>query len=299
MFTCTRRILYTASHRKYSSMQKFGHPWPNPVKHKAPFSWSTAAMFKEVDLLQELTDIDTLHESEEGAEVLIDALLEGQVVALLVQNMERLDEQVKEEAGGVYNTLAIIENMAEFRPEMCTEAAQQGLMQWLLKRIKAKMPFDDNKLYSSEILAILLQNNDTNRDLLGELDGIDVLLQQLSNQLDDGEITEGYFQKERATCRTSARSLAEMESSFSNRVISKGLWPPRSPDMTPPDFFLWGMLKGKVYRNKPRTVEDLKENIQCEIAVIPLEMLADTFRNMECCFEMCLAENGNHFQHRM
>lgn len=31
--------------------------------------------------------------------------LEGQVVALLVQNMERLDEQVKEEADGIYNTL--------------------------------------------------------------------------------------------------------------------------------------------------------------------------------------------------
>lgn len=30
----------------------------------------------------------------------------------------------------------IIENVAEFRPGMCTEAAQQGLMQWLLKRIK-------------------------------------------------------------------------------------------------------------------------------------------------------------------
>uniref|UniRef100_A0A8C4ISS8 Catenin beta like 1 n=1 Tax=Dicentrarchus labrax TaxID=13489 RepID=A0A8C4ISS8_DICLA len=133
-----------------------------------------------VDLLQELTDIDTLHESEEGAEVLIDALLEGQVVALLVQNMERLDEQVKEEADGNYNTLAIIENMAEFRPGLCTEAAQQGLMQWLLKRIKAKMPFDANKLYCSEILAILLQNNDNTRELLGEMDGIDVLLQQLS-----------------------------------------------------------------------------------------------------------------------
>ncbi|XP_072305657.1 beta-catenin-like protein 1 [Eucyclogobius newberryi] len=133
-----------------------------------------------VDLLQELTDIDTLHESEEGAEVLVDALLEGQVVALLVQNMERLDESVKEEADGVYNTLAIIENMAEFRPGLCTEAAQQGLMQWLLKRIKAKMPFDANKLYCSEILAILLQNNDDTRELLGEMDGIDVLLQQLS-----------------------------------------------------------------------------------------------------------------------
>uniref|UniRef100_G3NLH7 Catenin beta like 1 n=1 Tax=Gasterosteus aculeatus aculeatus TaxID=481459 RepID=G3NLH7_GASAC len=149
-----------------------------------------------VDLLQELTDIDTLQESEEGAEVLIDSLhpgiklrhkgekqhfkLEGQVVALLVQNMERLDEQVKEEADGIYNTLAITENMAEFRPGLCTEAAQQGLMQWLLKRIKAKIPFDANKLYCSEILAILLQNNDNTRELLGEMDGIDVLLQQLS-----------------------------------------------------------------------------------------------------------------------
>ncbi|XP_065125111.1 beta-catenin-like protein 1 [Paramisgurnus dabryanus] len=133
-----------------------------------------------VDLLQELTDIDTLHESEESAETLIDALLEGQVVALMVQNMERLDETVKEEADGVYNTLAMIENMAEFRPGLCTEAAQQGLMQWLLKRIKAKMPFDANKLYCSEILAILLQNNEKTRELLGEMDGIDVLLQQLS-----------------------------------------------------------------------------------------------------------------------
>ncbi|XP_034052229.1 beta-catenin-like protein 1 [Gymnodraco acuticeps] len=133
-----------------------------------------------VDLLQELTDIDTLQESEEGAEVLIDSLLEGQVVALLVQSMERLDEQVKEEADGIYNTLAIVENMSEFRPGLCTEAAQQGLMQWLLKRIKAKMPFDANKLYCSEILAILLQNNDNTRELLGEMDGIDVLLQQLS-----------------------------------------------------------------------------------------------------------------------
>uniref|UniRef100_A0ACB8F7D7 Beta-catenin-like protein 1 n=1 Tax=Sphaerodactylus townsendi TaxID=933632 RepID=A0ACB8F7D7_9SAUR len=106
--------------------------------------------------------------------------VEGQVVALLVQNLERLDENVKEEADGVHNTLAIIENMAEFRPEMCSDAAQQGLMQWLLKRLKAKMPFDANKLYCSEVLAILLQNKDDNRELLGELEGIDVLLQQLS-----------------------------------------------------------------------------------------------------------------------
>uniref|UniRef100_A0A8C2SFL4 Beta-catenin-like protein 1 n=1 Tax=Capra hircus TaxID=9925 RepID=A0A8C2SFL4_CAPHI len=141
----------------------------------------------------ELTDIDTLHESEEGAEVLTDALVDGQVVALLVQNLERLDESVKEEADGVHNTLAIVENMAEFRPEMCTEAAQQGLLQWLLKRLKAKMPFDANKLYCSEVLAILLQDNDENRELLGELDGIDVFKRHNPSTAEEQEMMENLF----------------------------------------------------------------------------------------------------------
>jgi hypothetical protein len=29
--------------------------------------------------------------------------------------------------------------------------------------------------------------------------------------------------------------------------------------------FMWGYLKGKVYANNPKTLEDLKENIQTEI----------------------------------
>lgn len=55
--------------------------------------------------VQELSDVDILHESEEGASALIDALLNQQVCALLTQNLERLDETVKEEAEGVHNTL--------------------------------------------------------------------------------------------------------------------------------------------------------------------------------------------------
>ncbi|XP_074644363.1 beta-catenin-like protein 1 [Tubulanus polymorphus] len=133
-----------------------------------------------IDLIQELTDVDALNESEEDADILVDTLLEGQVVAVLVQNLDRLDESIKEEADGVHNTLGVIENITEFRPELCPEAAKAGLMQWILKRIKAKMPFDANKLYCSEILAILLQNHEDNRQLLGEMDGIDVLLQQLA-----------------------------------------------------------------------------------------------------------------------
>lgn len=133
-----------------------------------------------VDLLQELTDIDILHESIDGAEKLIESLRKQQSSALLVQNLERLDETVKEEADGVHNTLAIFENLTEIKPEMCKEIADLGLMQWILKRLKTKMPFEGNKLYCSEIASILLQNTNENRVLLGNLEGIDILLQQLA-----------------------------------------------------------------------------------------------------------------------
>jgi hypothetical protein len=47
--------------------------------------------------------------------------------------------------------------------------------------------------------------------------------------------------------------MAYLESVFPGRLISKILWPPRSPDLSPPDFFLWGHLKDTVYSNHPHT----------------------------------------------
>ncbi|GFN91352.1 beta-catenin-like protein 1 [Plakobranchus ocellatus] len=153
-----------------------------------------------IDLIQELTDPDILSENEDTASVLVDALLDGQVVAVLVNNLDRLDENIKEEFEGVHNSLAIIENMTEFKPDVCADIAQQGLMQWLLKRLRMKRPFDQNKLYCSEILSILLQDTEENRQLLGELEGIDILLQQLAtfkkhdpSSKDEMELMENLF----------------------------------------------------------------------------------------------------------
>lgn len=150
-----------------------------------------------VALLQELSDLDDVQELNDVT-LLLEALINGQVIALLVTNMERLDETVKEEAEGVYNSLAIIENFTDYKPDLSNDA--QPLISWILKRFKAKPPFDGNKLYSSEILSILLQNNEENRKLLGELDGIDTLLQVISyykrhdpSSADEHEYMENLF----------------------------------------------------------------------------------------------------------
>ncbi|RLU16752.1 hypothetical protein DMN91_010820 [Ooceraea biroi] len=51
---------------------------------------------------------------------------------------------------------------------------------------------------------------------------------------------------------------------FPHRWIGRDgefLWPPRSPDLTPMDYFLWGTLKNTVYCEPPTTVENMKDRI--------------------------------------
>ena len=86
---------------------------------------------------------------------------------------------------------------------------------------------------------------------------------------------------------------------FGNRVITHDMWPPRLPDLTPPDFYLWGELKGTVYANNPHTIEHLKDNIRPAISKIQREELVRVFTNMRKRVELCLEVNGRHFQQLM
>ena len=80
-------------------------------------------------------------------------------------------------------------------------------------------------------------------------------------------------------------------------LFRKVLWPPRSPDLSPPDFFLWGALKGKAYANKSRTIRELENNIRREIVAISEEVLQATFANTKRRVQLCLDSGGEHFQH--
>ena len=130
-------------------------------------------------LIQELTDMD---EDEERDDVLLlmQAMVKEQLTPLLVSNMSRLSEEVKEESEGIFNTMAIFENMTDVDPALIADA--KPLIQWILNRFKAKnIPFNSNKLYASEILSILVQDNEENKKILGSQEGMDVLLQQVAH----------------------------------------------------------------------------------------------------------------------
>jgi len=57
------------------------------------------------------------------------------------------------------------------------------------------------------------------------------------------------------------------------------------PDLTPADFFLWGLLKGKVYKNAPRTIEQLKDAMCQKTQAINIDTLGKVFQNLENAFK--------------
>ena len=50
-------------------------------------------------------------------------------------------------------------------------------------------------------------------------------------------------------------------------------WAPRSPDLTPCDFFLWGYVKSKVFSTNCFDLAQLEERIRSTLSEIPEEML--------------------------
>ncbi|KAH7557013.1 hypothetical protein JRO89_XS11G0028100 [Xanthoceras sorbifolium] len=153
-----------------------------------------------VQLLQDLTDEDVLEDNDEPARVLVDSLIENNVLELLVQNLQRLSDTDPDEMAAVYNTLATIENLIEVKPSVAELVCEKTkLLRWLLGKIKVR-EFDGNKQFASEILAILLQNSTANQKRLGQMNGVDVLLQAVSmykskdpKSSDEEEMLENLF----------------------------------------------------------------------------------------------------------
>ena len=104
-----------------------------------------------------------------------------------------------------------------------------------------------------------------------------------------------WFQQDGATAHTARATIQLLRQIFEGRIISHSCdisWPSRSPDLTTPDFFLWGYLKEKVYVNKPKTLQQLKNNIWAEITALVPETLRGVMENALERARLCEAEDG-------
>ncbi|GFW55055.1 uncharacterized protein TNCV_2786701 [Trichonephila clavipes] len=112
---------------------------------------------------------------------------------------------------------------------------------------------------------------------------------------DEGH-NELWFQQDGATCPTARATIDLLKDTFGDRLIARFVpvnWPPRSCDLTPLDYFLWGYVKSLVYADKPQTLDHLEDNIRRVFADIRPQMLEKVIENRTSRLDYIRASRGS------
>jgi beta-catenin-like protein 1 len=143
-----------------------------------------------IQIISELTDEDVEAEQEQW-DTLVTAMLENDLLSLLVSNFSRFDENEEADRAGVYHSLSVLENLLSQPANLDTIGADTKLLSWLLDRIqKEEKTTSQNKLYASEILSIMTQSSQPNRRRVAGANGIEIFLTQLAPYRRDDPIKE-------------------------------------------------------------------------------------------------------------
>lgn len=71
-------------------------------------------------------------------------------------------------------------------------------------------------------------------------------------------------------------------------------WPPRSPDLTPLDFYFWGYMKDAVYKTPIVDLQDLRHRINVTPAVLETVRQRIVMRA-----QSCVVAEGGHIEHNL
>ena len=87
---------------------------------------------------------------------------------------------------------------------------------------------------------------------------------------------------------------------FPDRWIGRGgpvEWAPRSPDLNPLDFSVWGILKDRVYQREVRDIGHLRQRVIEECNNFDAAVLRKIVAHMERRVNLCVNVEGGHFEH--
>jgi hypothetical protein len=83
-----------------------------------------------------------------------------------------------------------------------------------------------------------------------------------------------------------------------NEDLALQFWPPRSPDITPCDFFLWGFLEEAVYVPPlATTLDDLKTRITAAVNSVTQDILHRVWNEFSYRLDVIRAAGGGHLGH--
>jgi hypothetical protein len=81
------------------------------------------------------------------------------------------------------------------------------------------------------------------------------------------------------------------------RVLPLHFWPPRSPDLTPCDFILWGFVEEAIYIGPlPTNLVDLRNRITTAVNSVTQDILLRVWDEFSYRFEVIRAAGGGHIE---
>lgn len=86
---------------------------------------------------------------------------------------------------------------------------------------------------------------------------------------------------------------------FGDRWVGMGapmFWPPYSPDLSPLDFSIWGIVKNYVYLRRPAAAEDMRRLIVEAFETIPRETIGNCHRSFQQRIRVCIDQDGDRFE---
>ncbi|GFT85723.1 putative DD41D transposase [Trichonephila clavipes] len=116
-------------------------------------------------------------------------------------------------------------------------------------------------------------------------------------ELNNHDVQLLWFQQDGATYHTAPATIDLLKNTFGDRLISRFGpvdWPPRSCELTPLDYFLWGYVKSLVYADKPQIPDHLEDHIRRVIADIRPQMLEKVIENWTSRLDYIQASRGRH-----
>ena len=117
-----------------------------------------------------------------------------------------------------------------------------------------------------------------------------------------GLVQDFWFQQDGATSHMARETMTLLRERFQGHLISRFgdvPWTPRSPDLTPADFFFWSYIKSKVYITKPRNLNELKTRITHETSLISAESLRKVMEEAVKRSHTCLSFNARHLKYKI
>ncbi|GBM46882.1 hypothetical protein AVEN_10725-1 [Araneus ventricosus] len=90
-----------------------------------------------------------------------------------------------------------------------------------------------------------------------------------------------------------------LDKTFPQRWIGRGAvmtWPPRSPDITPLDFYFWGYVKQHVCSERINDINHLKQRITDVIHSVSPDVLTRVSEELDYRLDVCRTTNRVHIE---